>query len=264
MALIIGLIVIFVLYSLFTNNEAGTRSTASTSRSSANHTVEHTKAVSLKNTSNPSRPVIPVQSIYSNCIYCGKPANAVDSHYLTNGTWLHKNCYDYCLANKGVVERDIIGKAHAFWNGYPPDWDRGRKAGVLKEAGHKCGNCGISGVPLYIHHIVSLSSGGSNAFENLVPLCSLCHTKAHGNKDMSQDFDRTPHKIKEMAYTAISKHLDLTISYCDAHGNLSRRRIRPTSVISRHNYYLLQAFCFQAQAQREFRLDRIQTVEYAR
>lgn len=264
MALIIGLIVVFALYCLFNNNETGRRSAASTSRSSVNHTVQHTQTVSLGNTSNPARQVIPVQSASSNCIYCGKPVDEADSHYLTNGTWLHKNCYDYCIANKGAVERDMIGKAHAFWNGYPPDWDRGRKAGVLKEAGYKCGNCGISNVPLHIHHIVSLSSGGSNAFDNLVPLCSQCHAMAHGNRDMSKDFDRTSHKIKEVVYTAISKHLDLTISYCDAHGNLSRRRIRPTSVISRHNYYLIQAFCFQAQAQREFRLDRIQKVEYAR
>lgn len=43
----------------------------------------------------------------------------------------------------------------------------------------ECGNCGET-VSLHIHHVVPISVGGSNRASNLVRLCNVCHSKAHG------------------------------------------------------------------------------------
>lgn len=34
------------------------------------------------------------------------------------------------------------------------------------------------------HHIVPLFLGGSNDLDNIIPLCSVCHAKAHGGQNM--------------------------------------------------------------------------------
>lgn len=43
----------------------------------------------------------------------------------------------------------------------------------------ECGNCG-SKCDLTIHHIVPITFGGTNRLTNLVRLCTVCHSKAHG------------------------------------------------------------------------------------
>ena len=48
--------------------------------------------------------------------------------------------------------------------------------------GHRCVRCGAAeseDAPLEVHHIVPLSSGGTNELENLVTLCAACHKQAH-------------------------------------------------------------------------------------
>lgn len=53
---------------------------------------------------------------------------------------------------------------------------------------HKCAcaNCGATeGVEF--HHIVPLSSGGTNALTNLVPLCPKCHALAHNHEYHKKD-----------------------------------------------------------------------------
>lgn len=63
-------------------------------------------------------------------------------------------------------------------NDYPDDWDRRRYA-VLSRDAHRCRNCGQTGRPLHVHHVVPLSSGGSNRMTNLHTLCDRCHARLH-------------------------------------------------------------------------------------
>lgn len=197
---------------------------------------------------------------YVNCIYCHQPVKPADSYFLTNGMKVHKDCYSKCLHSNGVVEKDVIGKTHAFWDGYPPDWET-RKAGVLREAGYKCEKCGKSGVPLTVHHIIPLTKGGSNAFDNLQALCEQCHVKAHGGRDLKQNFDTTSEYIRQTVYQALSGHKNLYISYIDYNGRQTERTIKPYRIISRQNKHILEAYCYLRKANREFRLEHIQKAQ---
>lgn len=47
-----------------------------------------------------------------------------------------------------------------------------------------CSNCGSSDAIEY-HHIVPLFFGGTNNFQNIVPLCHRCHKSAHHGRDIS-------------------------------------------------------------------------------
>lgn len=197
---------------------------------------------------------------YVNCIYCHQSVNSANAYFLTNGMKVHKDCYNKCLQSREAVERDIIGKAHAFWDGYPPDWET-RKAGVLREAGYKCEECGKSEVQLTVHHIVPLTKGGSNAFDNLKALCSQCHTKAHGGRDLSQNFDTTPDYIKQTVQQALAGRRNLRITYVDYYGRKTERTVKPQRIVNRQSRYILEAYCYMRKANREFRLEHIQKAE---
>jgi 5-methylcytosine-specific restriction endonuclease McrA len=65
---------------------------------------------------------------------------------------------------------------------YPRDWDERRQL-VLQRDRHMCTACGWPrgyrrrARDLHVHHIVSLSDGGSNVLSNLITLCHVCHRK---------------------------------------------------------------------------------------
>ena len=61
---------------------------------------------------------------------------------------------------------------------YPDNWKQLSEA-VKHRDGHKCTDCGASGVELHVHHIVPLSKGGTNDLDNLATLCSMCHSMIH-------------------------------------------------------------------------------------
>lgn len=44
---------------------------------------------------------------------------------------------------------------------YPENWEEIKKE-VLEKAGYKCERCGTKGTELHVHHILSLSQGGSS------------------------------------------------------------------------------------------------------
>ena len=52
-----------------------------------------------------------------------------------------------------------------------------RKRGVYKKA--KCECCGAKAEE--VHHIISISKGGYNDYDNLVNVCASCHAKIHGS-----------------------------------------------------------------------------------
>lgn len=198
---------------------------------------------------------------YENCMYCHQPVTPATAEFLTNGMKLHKSCYDKCLNSNGVVEKDVIGKAHAFWPGYPPDWGT-RKAGVLREANYCCQICGLSGVALDVHHIVPLAKGGTNEFGNLKAICHDCHQAQHANHDLTRNFDSTPQQIKKVVYDALSQKRELNILYEDKYHNITQRRVRPKRIINRYGKQVLIAYCYLRQEDnREFRLERMRSAQ---
>lgn len=53
------------------------------------------------------------------------------------------------------------------------------KAFVLHRDNYTCQRCKVTKVPLQVHHVVFRSNGGSDRPENLITLCTNCHTKVH-------------------------------------------------------------------------------------
>jgi hypothetical protein len=64
---------------------------------------------------------------------------------------------------------------------YPANWDEIREE-VIDIFSNRCACCHQSNIPLEVHHVVPVSQGGSHQISNLVPLCSDCHSAAHGNQ----------------------------------------------------------------------------------
>lgn len=64
---------------------------------------------------------------------------------------------------------------------YPANWDEIRRQ-VIEIFNNKCACCHRSSVPFEAHHVVPVSQGGSHRLSNLVPLCSDCHSAAHGDQ----------------------------------------------------------------------------------
>lgn len=56
---------------------------------------------------------------------------------------------------------------------------------LRKVLGCNCVNCG-SDIGIEYHHIVPLALGGTNRLTNIVPLCNICHEKAHGSQNIRQ------------------------------------------------------------------------------
>lgn len=58
------------------------------------------------------------------------------------------------------------------------------RTAVLKRDNYTCVNCGRTGGEFHVHHIIPRSEGGTNSLDNLVALCSSCHSvqDAKGHK----------------------------------------------------------------------------------
>ena len=68
---------------------------------------------------------------------------------------------------------------------YPSNWDTLRKD-IYQHDDYKCQDCGDRGGPygsteLHAHHIVPLSVGGTNEKNNLITVCSSCHSNLHSS-----------------------------------------------------------------------------------
>jgi len=61
---------------------------------------------------------------------------------------------------------------------YPENWKELSES-VKHRDGHKCSDCGASGVELHVHHVIPLSKGGTNDLDNLTTLCRQCHGMIH-------------------------------------------------------------------------------------
>jgi len=67
---------------------------------------------------------------------------------------------------------------YPFRTEYPENWDELRK-GIYRRDKWQCQKCSATNVQLHAHHIIPLSSGGSNETDNLTTLCKNCHTDLH-------------------------------------------------------------------------------------
>ena len=77
------------------------------------------------------------------------------------------------------------GKQKGFYN---------VKAFVLHRDGYKCQHCKAQKVKLHVHHIVFKSKGGTDTPDNLITLCSDCHSKVHcGEIEIKGKKSKTKH-----------------------------------------------------------------------
>ena len=68
----------------------------------------------------------------------------------------------------------------------PVDWDKAvirqiheRGSGRSCVGRDQCFGCCNTTARLYLHHVIEIQNGGSNAMRNLVPLCFACHKTLH-------------------------------------------------------------------------------------
>lgn len=57
---------------------------------------------------------------------------------------------------------------------------------LQKRDGNRCSICGEGNVPLYVHHIKSISLVGDNSLKNLILLCPNCHRNIHGKRELRE------------------------------------------------------------------------------
>lgn len=96
--------------------------------------------------------------------------------------------------------------------------------------GVSCMYCGTTKDVEY-HHIVPISQGGDNRIQNIVPLCRVCHAKAH--KKRQQNYE----------YTLGRKRIPLpdnweTIVRLYASGEITHAQARQMSGLKRNKFYL--------------------------
>ena len=84
-------------------------------------------------------------------------------------------------------------KNHDYKNGLQKDFYN-VKAFVLHRDGYKCQHCKAQKVKLHVHHIVFKSKGGTDTPDNLITLCSDCHSKVHcGEIEIKGKKSKTKH-----------------------------------------------------------------------
>jgi len=93
--------------------------------------------------------------------------------------------------NKVIVE-DVSFDIHVLTSGYKPyKWeyqntyrlDENTRKAVLMRDKFTCQMCGAVETRLEAHHITPKRQNGENTLDNLITLCSNCHTKVTGKED---------------------------------------------------------------------------------
>lgn len=86
------------------------------------------------------------------------------------------------------------------------------KKSVFSRDGHKCRKCGANH-GLHCHHIKAVMDGGGDELDNLITLCSVCHTEWH-SLEMSVNSPET--FFEEWLELPPLNRLMIAISYIDA------------------------------------------------
>lgn len=92
----------------------------------------------------------------------------------------HTACFEYCESLKPIIERYTSEgrQAKTFYNEYikSPAWSAKRRQVLIRDD-YRCFDCGTS-TRLQVHHI-NYEHLGNEPLEDLITLCTDCHTQRH-------------------------------------------------------------------------------------
>jgi len=159
----------------------------------------------------------------------------------------------------------IIALIYDYFLTYPPDWEERRKQ-VVERDSNQCSKCGEWG-HLHLHHITPLSMGGSNKITNLKLLCENCHSKKHGGRDFSGDFNSIEtafsKRVANIRY-AIEKGKRIKFGYKKPKEKSHKQRtVRPVKLVNLGHYrdsgsiLCVRGYCELRKAERTFALKRM-------
>ena len=171
------------------------------------------------------------------------------------------------LSNSLVSLQDNAAPLYDYFLTYPPDWEERRRQ-VVERDGDQCSKCGKGKhFHLHLHHIKPLSKGGSNKITNLKLLCENCHSKDHGGRDFSGEFNSS--------MTAFSKRV-ANIRYAIVNGKRikfgykkpkekshKQRTVKPAELVNLDHYrdsgstLCVCGYCELRKAERTFALKRM-------
>ena len=80
----------------------------------------------------------------------------------------------YCIQHKRYIERAVDQRTNSGERGYSAKWRKVRDKYIAMYP--TCALCGARAE--HVHHIVPIRYGGTNEFDNLMPLCITCHNRA--------------------------------------------------------------------------------------
>ena len=158
-----------------------------------------------------------------------------------------------------------LSTVYDYFLSYPPDWEE-RKQIVISRDGNHCSNCERRD-NLHLHHVIPLSRGGSNKPSNLELLCAKCHSKEHGGKDLTGDFEPTEtafsDRVSKIRY-AIQQHKRIEFGYRKpGEKSYKKRTIRPMELINLAHHHdigstlCVSGYCELRKANRKFALRRM-------
>jgi hypothetical protein len=84
----------------------------------------------------------------------------------------------------GFVLPEVIGRLFLMLSAKIPTTTR---RAVYRREGYACALCERQGA-IHIHHVRSRSRGGTNELGNLIALCPVCHSIAHGEYELDNQF----------------------------------------------------------------------------
>jgi hypothetical protein len=134
-------------------------------------------------------------------------------------------------AERGEIAKlqDKLTALYDVWPTYPPDWDERRDLVGARDS-YECAECGAGNI--HTHHRRALKDGGTNRPENLVSLCSYCHSQAHGGASFKEGW--TPSAANsslrekiETIQTAITQRRNLFFHYKKPNGATTKRLVAP-------------------------------------
>ena len=142
----------------------------------------------------------------------------------------------------------------------------GHKSCAIVE--RKCARCG-SIFDLQVHHKIPLSLGGKDIAENREILCRTCHEMHHGYK-----FGDTYEKRDALSVKNRSKKTDILNKAIEAGSDVyivysvntvlykekTTRVIHPICLFEQNRRIYVKAFCYLKNAERTFRVSRIQSI----
>lgn len=144
-------------------------------------------------------------------------------------------------------------------------WNYLRKQ-VFKRDDYKCVKCGFP-KNLTVDHITPRHAGGTDELSNLRTLCVLCHEKVHNRKifvddEVFSNHQKTykPNSKVKIINSAINSNISISIKYTDGKEKITNREIEPFRLFEEHGILYVRAKCKLRNAERTFRLSRLEII----